>query len=312
MWRDPRRAICTDVSMHPIARSLKWFRTASKSGNYFGRTYDKVVVFLWLALAFLPWGEWFISKVRIGDALKGPSLIHPLGTDNVGRDLLVRISDAIHTSVLPLWLSSLIGVLSGIGLALWSISLTWHPPWRRFFGFFNVIAVIVTAIPAGVMAFAWGAFREKVDLQGVLWTLTLVFAFRMYLLIGDLNRRDYGLAYWKAHEALGGSPLTRIWRYGMCGGWTREISESISLNLRVAVAIEAAVSYLGFGVTEPAASFGNMLATHFDSYLKGHMGVVVPIILGLGLTARFPVALLRLMRVRTDTGRKAQYRYVAF
>ena len=303
MWQAPHRAFRTEGTMHPLARSLKWLYGQGESSIYFGHMYDKIVVFLWVALAFLPWGDWFNSKVRIGDALKGPSFVHPLGTDNVGRDLLVRISDAIQTSVLPLWLSSLIGVFFGAGLALWSVSSTWHPQWRRFFGFFKVIAVIVTAIPAGVMAFAWGALREKVDLQGVLWTLTLVFAFRMYLLIGDLNRRDHGLAYWKAHEALGGSPVTRIWRYGMRGGWTREISESISLNLRVAVAIEAAVSYLGFGVAEPAASFGNMLATHFDSYLKGHMGVVLPIVLGLGLTARFPVSLLRFMRARADTGR---------
>jgi hypothetical protein len=39
-----------------------------------------------------------------------------------------------------------------------------------------------------------------------------------------------------------------------------------------------------------------MLATHFDYYLKGHVEVVMPIILGLGLTAMFPVALVRTYR----------------
>jgi ABC-type dipeptide/oligopeptide/nickel transport system permease subunit len=160
----------------------------------------------------------------------------------------------------------------------------------------DIAAVSLATIPAGVMAFAWGAVRERVDLLGVMWTLGILFAVRMYLLVRDLDRRDQKLGYWTAHEALGGTTLSRIWHYGIRGGWSGELMESLWLNLRVAVAIEAAVSYLGFGVAEPAPSFGNMLATHFDYYLKGHVGVVIPIILGLALTAMVPGAFVRMCR----------------
>jgi peptide/nickel transport system permease protein len=255
---------------------------------------DITLVFLWLGLAFLPWQIWYGGKVRLGEALQGVSAAHPLGTDSMGRDMLVRLSGAIQNGVLPLWLAVAMGVLCGSLVALGCLVSGRQNHQRFFIKLVDIVAVILATIPAGVMAFAWGAVRERVDLVGVLWTLGILFAVRMYLLVRDLERRDQNLGYWTTHEALGGTTLSRIWRYGVCGGWSAELLESLSLNLRVAVAIEAAVSYLGFGVTEPAASFGNMLATHFDYYLKGHVGVVMPIILGLGMTAVFPGAFVRM------------------
>jgi peptide/nickel transport system permease protein len=211
----------------------------------------------------------------------------------MGRDMLVRLSGAIQNGVMPLWLAVAVGVLIG-GLGALGCLVSGRQTQLRFLiKWIDIVAVSLATIPAGVMAFAWGALREHVDLFGVLWTLSILFAVRMYLLVRDLERRDQNLGYWTAHEALGGTHLSRIWRYGVCGGWKAELIESLLLNLRVAVAIEAAVSYLGFGVAEPNASFGNMLATHFDYYLKGHVGVVMPIIIVLGLTALFPGALVR-------------------
>lgn len=254
---------------------------------------DCTLVFVWLGLAFLPWQIWYGGKVRLGEALQGVSAAHPLGTDSVGRDMVVRLSGAIQNGVMPLWLAVAMGVLIG-GLVAIGCLVSGRPTKLRFLlNGIDIVAVSLATIPAGVMAFAWGAIRERVDLVGVLWTLSILFAVRMYLLVRDLERRDQNLGYWTAHKALGGTDLSRIWRYGVCGGWKAELIESLLLNLRVAVAIEAAVSYLGFGVAEPHASFGNMLATHFDYYLKGHIGVVMPIIIVLGVTALFPGALIR-------------------
>lgn len=254
---------------------------------------DSALVFVWLGLAFLPWQIWYGGKIRLGEALQGVSAAHPLGTDSMGRDMLVRLSGAIHNGVLPLWLAVAMGVMGGGLVAILCLVSGRHAQARFLIKWIDIVAVSMATIPAGVMAFAWGAIRERVDLVGVLWTLSVLFAVRMYLLVRDLERRDHNLGYWTAHKALGGTALSRIWRYGVCGGWKAELIESLLLNLRVAVAIEAAVSYLGFGVAEPNASFGNMLATHFDYYLKGHVGVVMPIIIVLGLTAFFPGALVR-------------------
>lgn len=282
----PLRAHCAAV----LARV--WGREAGSRGIFFDLTF----VGLWLALALTPWSLWFSSKVHLAAALKTPSWSHPLGTDSLGRDLLVRLGEAIQHSVLPLWLAVGMGLLIGGGWAIFCLSLPQARIWRPFLTVMDAGAVGLAAIPAGVMAFAWGAWRQRVDLAGVMWTLTILCAVRMYLLVRDLERRDHGLGYWTAHKALGGSTVSRLWTFGVRGAWTWELLEQITLSLRVAVATEAAVSYLGFGVAEPAASFGNMLATHFDYYLKGHLGVVLPIICGLALTASFPAAVLRLVR----------------
>ena len=52
-------------------------------------------------------------------------------------------------------------------------------------------------------------------------------------------------------------------------------------HMKMAVVIEASLSYLGFGVQEPQASFGNMLASHFELYLRGQWQIMLLIVDGL-------------------------------
>jgi ABC-type dipeptide/oligopeptide/nickel transport system permease subunit len=81
---------------------------------------------------------------------------------------------------------------------------------------------------------------------------------------------------------------------------------SLGFHLRTAVAIEASLSYLGFGIQEPSPSFGNMLAAHFDLYLKGQWYVLGILVLWLGVTAAFPQAVLTLSQSQV---RRPRIRY---
>ncbi len=256
---------------------------------------DLPIVLAFLTLALVPWGEWFGGKVRLADTLLPPSAEHPLGTDNLGRDLLVRTATAMSSGVLPLWGAVLLSTLAGVSLGTAVVLLK-----RRRLGAgaargIDLVATGLASIPVGVSAFAWAVWWEKGGLAPVCLALGALFAVRSYLQIRDLHRHDRHLGFWTAHASLGGSEAGRLWRYGVFTGWRWSLAEALGFHLRAAVAIEASLSYLGFGIQEPAASFGNMLASHFDLYLKGHLSVLAVILGALALTAAFPSCLLSVL-----------------
>ncbi len=256
------------------------------------RACSVLMVVAFALLLCVPWSIWFGARVNLADALALPSLRHPLGADSLGRDLLVRAAEAVLGAVLPLWLGVLVATLVGVLLGIGMICLGTCRLWRPLIASFDAVAVVLVSVPVCLTAFAWAALREHAGLMPVLISLTLVFTLRTYLQVRDLYRKDETLAYWTAHAALGGRLLFRLVSYGIVTSWRRTLATSLGFHLRTAVAIEASLSYLGFGIQEPSASFGNMLAAHFDLFLKGQWYVLVVLIGCLAATAALPRALL--------------------
>jgi peptide/nickel transport system permease protein len=257
---------------------------------------DTGIVVLFLVLVVIPWGLFIDNRVELTHVLAGWSMQHPLGTDNLGRDLLVRLAEAVRTAVLPLWLGVIAGTAGGIALAVLMILSRQLPLGPSIASFLRIAAVVIASIPVGIVAFAFSALAEKAGIVPVLTTLSGFFMIRTYLTVTDFYSRDQKLGYWQAHAALGGRLIARIWRYGIIGEWSRPLCDTLSFHLRAAVAIEAALSYLGFGLQEPQPSFGNMLASHFDRYLKGDVMIVMLIIAVLAVTAAFPSSFVMMIR----------------
>lgn len=61
------------------------------------------VTWLFLCLVLIPWGNFLSSDIDLKNTLSLPTFNHPLGTDNLGRDLVLRLSGAFLGVVLPLW-----------------------------------------------------------------------------------------------------------------------------------------------------------------------------------------------------------------
>lgn len=223
---------------------------------------------------------------------QGISWAHPLGFDNLGRDLLIRVAAALRSAVLPLWGAVSLGAILG-GLLGWLANLC---PSQRLVSSLDAVMMAICSLPVGVVAFAWAALREQTGLFAVMASLAPLAGALFFLRIRDLMQRDEHLAFWQAHIATGGTRGDRLWRYGICGAWSGLLSQLLGFLLRVAVAVEAALSYLGFGVAEPQPSLGNILAAHFERYLRGDWRVLAIVALALALAATIPDALLTISK----------------
>ena len=65
-------------------------------------------------LLLLPWSSFLGTKMDIMNSLALPSMKHPLGTDSMGRDFLVRFHETIMASIIPIWVICLIVTIISI------------------------------------------------------------------------------------------------------------------------------------------------------------------------------------------------------
>ncbi|MBF0442257.1 MAG: hypothetical protein HQK54_10150 [Oligoflexales bacterium] len=251
-----------------------------------------LVSFLFLGFMLLPFWLNLSTNVEISNVLSLPSKAHPLGTDNLGRDLMFRLSEAIFNSVFPMWGCGVLASFLGIVAALVSIVLDTGPGLHLFVRIWNVFMIAIASVPIGITVFGWSALHEKAGILPVLSSLTVLFTVKVYLYVNELYRKDKNIGYWQANEIMGGSLSGRIIRYGILMKWMEGLGNLTIFHLKVGVAIEASLSYLGFGVQEPKASFGNMMSAHFDTYLKGNWYILALVLAVFLLTVMFPENLL--------------------
>lgn len=255
---------------------------------------DLLVIVAFLLLAVVPWGAFFTSKVSLLQQLEWPSASHLLGTDNLGRDLLVRISDAVTYAVLPLWLG--VSAFSLVGMLLALAYLSYGRKNVFFQATIDFLFSASAAIPVVLLSFLLAVFFETTRLWMVIVSVGFILSIHSFLFIKGLYLKSEHLGYWQAHAACGGTPRSRILNYGMLSHWMPDILSNMAFYLKVAITVEASLSYLGFGVQEPHPSFGNMLASHFDSYMRGNWFVLVVIAGALIISAYAPDACFKVYR----------------
>ena len=186
------------------------------------------------------------------DLMAGPSLAHPLGTDDVGRDLMSRLVYATRVSL---------GV--GVAVALLTASvgtlvsaLAGYYGGRADLGLSGLINVVLS-VPALPLAMVLGGFLKTdawfviLVLGALSWTGTARVIRAEFL---SLREREYVLAA----SALGRGDLGIIVRH-MLPNVLGTVIVAATLQVSAAILAESALSYLGFGVQPPTASWGNML-----------------------------------------------------
>jgi peptide/nickel transport system permease protein len=194
------------------------------------------------------------DEVDMFARLRPASATHWLGTDNLGRDLLsrvihgARVSLAVAAGAVMLGLggATLVGLVSGyVGGRLDLVV-------QRFIDAFMCFPLLLVALT--IMALLGPG------LLNVILTLGLVLAVRDSRVIRGAVLTVKEHLYVEAGRALGASHAGIVVRHV----WPNVFAPVIILatvNVGAVILIEAALSFLGFGVPPPRPSWGGMLSS---------------------------------------------------
>jgi peptide/nickel transport system permease protein len=206
-----------------------------------------------LAPYLAPFPEDAGLSVNFAEKLLPPSLRHPLGTDEVGRDVLSRIMFGIRISLsltlVILFISTPIGILLGITAGY-------------FGGWVEQIIMRITdvfcAIPSLVFALVMSALM-KPSLESTIVAIAFVWW-------RDFCRLAYGETLSIKQEdfvtvarSLGASRFHIMFREIM-SNMVSVIIVKTTLDFGYAILVATAISFLGVGAQPPTPELGSMVA----------------------------------------------------
>ncbi len=220
-----------------------------------------IVSFFWL-----PYDPEAMSMM---EKLKTPNAAHWLGTDQFGRDILSRIMKGIQISFLIGVIVAAAGGAAGIVLGAYS----------GYFGGKVDAAVMKLvdahmAFPGTLLALmliaVFGTGMENTILALVIMSVP---RFVRITRSGYMKFRD---ADFVRAEKVRGASSVRIMFIHILPNLVSELAATASLTFASAVMAEAGLSYLGFGITPPNPSLGQILQEAQGVIFKAPWYVLIP------------------------------------
>jgi peptide/nickel transport system permease protein len=192
------------------------------------------------------------SAQELSRRLEGPSLAHPFGLDELGRDILARILAGARISLL-------------VGIAVVSVSSTVGMLMGSIAGYFggrvdDVISRVIDilmAFPGILLAIALVAVLGP-SLTNVVIALSIIGWVGYARLVRGQALRAREFEFVQAARALGAGSPRIILRHVLPTAMPAVIVQA-TLGMAGAIISEAALSFLGLGVQPPTPSWGTML-----------------------------------------------------
>jgi peptide/nickel transport system permease protein len=192
------------------------------------------------------------AAIDVSKSLQPPSWKHPLGTDDLGREVLVRMLYGARISLLvgfvAVGISTLIGILCGALAGYYggwvdAVMMRFVDIMLCFPTFFLILAVIAFLEPS-------------------IWNIMIVIGLTSWMGVArlvraeflSLRQRDFVLAA----QTLGASDGRLIFRHILPNALS-PVLVTATLGVAGAILTESALSFLGIGVQPPTPSWGNML-----------------------------------------------------
>ncbi len=206
-----------------------------------------------LAALVGPWlAPWDPSSQQLALRLATPSLSHPFGLDELGRDILARVLAGARISFLVGFTVVLVSAL--VGTMLGAVA--------GYFGgrIDDVVSRVIDtllAFPGLLLAIALVAVLGP-SLVNVLFALTIIGWVGYARLVRGQVLRAREFEYVQAARALGAS-TTRILLKHVIPTALPAVLVQGTLGMAGAIIGEASLSFLGLGVQPPTPSWGTML-----------------------------------------------------
>jgi peptide/nickel transport system permease protein len=182
----------------------------------------------------------------------GPSAVHWLGTDQVGRDIYSRL--AYGTQVAVGVALSVILLAMGVGVLL-GIVAAYASGWveRLLLALFDTVAAFPSLILALAVVALFGPSTRN---------LVLVVAATLAPQFGRVARAQVlgvkAAPFLEAERILGASPA-RIMLWHLLPNILGPLIVLASMDIPVVIGIEAGLSFIGLGVQPPLASWGTLI-----------------------------------------------------
>jgi peptide/nickel transport system permease protein len=204
--------------------------------------------------------------------LFGGQLGHPLGTDDLGRDVLIRLLYSIRITIVVASLATAIGAAVGILVGLLA---------AHFRGWMDDLLVVAidfqAALPYLLLVLAvLTAFGNSL----VLFVVVLgLHGWERYARLARglaLSARQQG--YVVAVRSLGAGPL-RLYLRHVLPNITGVLIANCTLALPQVILLESSLSFLGVGIQAPRTSLGSMVGFGRDYLTTAWWIAVVPALL---------------------------------
>lgn len=188
---------------------------------------------------------------------------HILGTDFMGRDILSRLIVGIQAYFLPgilavsisLFTGSILGVLAGYRGGRWDTAITYFTNLVDSFPRLVLILLVIAAFKPDIYY-----IMIVVGLTNVPVVTSLIKG-----KIQFLRQKNFI----EAAEALGLPARTIILKHILWYNCRSLLIIQATLGMAEAILMETSLSYLGFGVQEPAPSWGNMVQAGANYFMQG-------------------------------------------
>ncbi len=199
----------------------------------------------------------------------GGDWTYPLGTDNLGRDILSRLIFGIRTSIAVAIAGTLIG--AALGTLLGYVA-------ARLRGWIDEIIMMMVDVQAALPAFFIAI--ACIALVGTeIWIFVVLVSLegweRYTKLVRGLILSQQGAGYLLAVEALGAS-RSRLDLRHILPNIAAPLIVQMSITFPWVILLESTLSFLGLGIQPPGTSLGQMLGAGRNYLLQAWWIAVLP------------------------------------
>ena len=218
------------------------------------------------------------SAQELARRLEGPSLSHPLGLDELGRDILARLLAGARISLLVGLASVLLAVVLGVGLGLLAGYVG-----GKIDAFIMRVADIQLSFPAILIALlidgvARAALPRDAHSQVALGVLILAIGASNWVQYARTVRGstmvEKNKEYVQAARVIGVSPSS-IMRRHLLPNVLGPVLVLATINIATAIITEATLSFLGVGVPPTQPSLGTLIRVGNDFLFSGEWWITI-------------------------------------